>query len=145
MIHILLMGLFWSIYHVNLVLQASGQAGPADNCFEALSSERPYGQRIIFFFGDSISRGYGLSQFPDLFSRDQQASQPLWIFRSPYSVINGWLTPPREHLRDSCVDLRKRDLLAVYGGAIGLPYPELARTQVRRIERLYKIGTCLCT
>ncbi len=42
----------------------------------------------VWLFGDSVFRGAALAKFPDLYSAEEAAAEPLWPLRSPARVMN---------------------------------------------------------
>jgi len=105
---------------------AFGQAAAPDDRFNEISQDRSKYAGVVFFFGDSIMRGYGLGTFPDLATADLRNS-PLWPLRSPASMA--------ELMTDNT-----RIGYAYAGGPVG-PDEVSADELADRIEDLHDKGT----
>ncbi len=120
-----------------MTLTTHAQSGDGDPCFNAVVRERDQYGRVIFFFGDSISRGYGLGNFPDLFKEAEAQKHPLWALRSPASTINFILSGKDIAFMKKCDVSKKQKLLAVYAGGSGLPRIQSAKEISQLISDYY--------
>jgi hypothetical protein len=68
---------------------AHAQSGGADTTCVTATTNRAALGRVVFMFGDSISRGYGLGVFAD--NPALTSAHPLWVFRSIAATANAAL------------------------------------------------------
>lgn len=84
----------------------------------AVQQHRDNFDHVVFLFGDSISRGFGLRVWADEMDR----GNALWELRSPSSMINMMLRDSGiRQERDACGVLSAAANVAVYAGRSGQP------------------------
>jgi hypothetical protein len=84
--------------------QAAANGEPSR--LDIVANRDTYG-RVIFYFGDSVSRGATLHKFPDQFTQEEAEGEPNWSFRSPASTTN--------------TALDRKNVVAVFAGNTGRP------------------------
>ncbi|MBC8001423.1 MAG: hypothetical protein H7X97_02435, partial [Opitutaceae bacterium] len=107
-----------------------------DETYKLPSADRRRFGRTLWFFGDSIFRGFALGTFADQIAPERIDRDPLWPFRSPAAMINLFLYDLGLLKLNSAGVATEGEYVAVFAGTTGFPeIPRKGRNHVRRAAK----------
>ncbi len=110
-----------------------------DPTFHAIVADRDRFGEVFWLFGDSIFHGLALRRYPERWTLEEIAAEPLWPFRSPGAMINLRLKGLGLLEEDATGVALKGQRVACFAGSCG--QPEKTGAAALRIKNLIEEST----